>query len=62
MAQKQVVHFNVVACGNFIASRDDFHMDALLHVTVLHEPSHWLAAHSQQDKREIDLLCAGQRG
>lgn len=54
-------HFNVVVCGDFIASRDDFHMDALLHVTVLEELSHWLTAHSWQDKNEINFLCAGQR-
>lgn len=36
----QIVHFVMVVCGNFIASRDGFHMDALLHVTVLEELIH----------------------
>lgn len=49
----------MVVCGDFIASRDDFHMDALLHVTALEELSHWLTAHSWQDKNEINFLCAG---
>lgn len=48
-------------CGHFIASSNAIHRDALLRVTVLHEPSHWLTAHSQQDLSEINLLCAGQR-
>lgn len=51
----------MVVCGNFIASRDAFHIDDLLHVTVHEEPSHWLTAHSWQKKHEINLLCAGQR-
>lgn len=46
----------MVVCGDFISSRDDFHMNVLLHVTVLEELSHcW------QDKNETNLLCAGQR-
>ena len=48
-------------CGHFFASSNVFHTDALLSVTVLHEPSHWLTAHSQQDTSKINLLCAGQR-
>jgi len=48
-------------CGHFIASSNAFHVNALIHVTVLPEPSHWLTAHSQQDISEINLLCADQR-
>lgn len=51
----------MVVCGNFFASRDDFHKHDLLHVTVPEEPSSWLTADSQQSKHEINLLCAGQR-